>query len=110
MTENLVLAPPEARELAHHLDEWAQWRQTQDRTTADVNWEQFIAKSREKARWQAGLAAEIDHWEDLHAIQQAVRDQLAGTTAGGHTRQWGCLSWVTIYHLVFESEPIQSSL
>ncbi|MFC6289976.1 hypothetical protein [Levilactobacillus angrenensis] len=87
MTENLVLAPPAARELAHHLDEWAKWRQTNDQTTADIDWDRFIAKSREKAQWQAGLAAEIDHWENLHAIQLALEDKLAGTTAGGHTRQ-----------------------
>ncbi|WP_125584131.1 hypothetical protein [Levilactobacillus cerevisiae] len=87
MTENLVLAPPEALELAHHLDEWAKWRQTQDQTTADIDWERFIAKSREKAQWQAGLATEIDHWENLHAIQLELEDRLAGTTSGGHTRQ-----------------------
>ena len=87
MTENLVLDAPEALELAHHLDEWAKWRQTKDRTTADMDWDRFIAKSREKAQWQAGLATEIDHWENLHAIQMALEDHLAGTTAGGHTRQ-----------------------
>lgn len=87
MTENLVLAPPEALELAHHLDEWAKWRQTNDRTTADRDWDRFIAKSREKAQWQAGLATEIDHWENLHAIQMELTERLAGTTNGGHTRQ-----------------------
>jgi len=87
MTENVVLAPPEALELAKHLDEWAKWRQTHDRTTADMDWDQFISKSREKAQWQAGLATEIDHWESLHAIQLALTDNLMGTAHGGHTRQ-----------------------
>ncbi|AKP64600.1 hypothetical protein FC99_GL000865 [Levilactobacillus koreensis JCM 16448] len=87
MTENLVLAPPEALELAKHLDEWAKWRQTTDRTTADMDWDRFIENSREKAEWQAGLATEIEHWENLHAIQMALQDNLVGMTAGGHTRQ-----------------------
>lgn len=87
MTENMVLAPPEALELAKHLDEWAKWRQTVDRTTADLDWNQFIEKSREKAEWEAGLAAEIAHWESLHAIQMVLTDNLSGVTHGGHTRQ-----------------------
>ncbi|CAJ1230016.1 hypothetical protein [Levilactobacillus zymae] len=88
MTDNLVLAPPEARELAHHLDEWRKWRQSADDLTADPNWDRFIEKSREKAQWQAGLATEIDRWESLHAIHLALEEQLGGVThAGGHTRQ-----------------------
>lgn len=88
MTDNLVLAPPQARELAHHLDEWCKWRQSSDELTVDANWERFIEKSREKAQWQAGLAAEIDRWENLHAIHLALAEQLGGLThAGSQTRQ-----------------------
>jgi len=43
MTENLVLDAPEALELAHHLDEWANWRLRMDRTTAVMDWDRFIA-------------------------------------------------------------------
>lgn len=87
MTEKLLIAPPEAEALADHLNEWTHWRQTADRTTADSDWDRFIEKSRQKAEWEAGLAAEIDHWESLHALQMALTDNIAGTTYRGHTRQ-----------------------
>ncbi|MFC6275563.1 hypothetical protein ACFQET_08565 [Levilactobacillus tangyuanensis] len=78
MTENIVLAPPAALELAKHLDEWSKWRQTKDPLTADRDWQRFIAKSRDKAEWEAGLAVEIDRWEALHAIQLTLEDSLLG--------------------------------
>ena len=75
MTDKLLIAPPEAEILAEHLNEWAQWRQTADTTTADRDWDRFIEKSRQKAQWEAGLATEIDHWESLHALQMALADK-----------------------------------
>lgn len=87
MTENLVLDKQAQRELAHHLDEWARWRRTNDPMTAAQTWDQFIANSREKAEWQAGLATEIDHWESLNAIRLALQNDLVGTAHGGQTRQ-----------------------
>ena len=87
MTDKLLIAPPQAKILAEHLNEWAQWRQTADATTADRDWDRFIEKSRQKAQWEAGLATEIDHWESLHALQMALTDNLVGTTYRGHTRQ-----------------------
>lgn len=82
MTEKLLIAPSEAEVLTDHLKEWGHWRQT-----ADGDWDRFIEKSRQKAEWKAGLAAEIDHWESLHALQRALTDQLTGMTYRGHTRQ-----------------------
>ncbi|MFC6261532.1 hypothetical protein [Levilactobacillus fujinensis] len=87
MTENLVLAPPEALELGQHLDEWPKWRQTTERTTAAMDWDRLIEKKHEQAEWQAGLATEIAHWENRHAIQMALADNLVGMTYSGHTRQ-----------------------
>jgi len=87
MTEKLLIAPPEAEVLADHLNEWTHWRQTADRTTADSDWDRFIEKSRQKAEWEAGLAAEIDHWESHHSLHMSVTDNIAGNTYRGHTRQ-----------------------
>ncbi|GEO68057.1 hypothetical protein [Levilactobacillus spicheri] len=87
MTENLLLNTQDSRELLQHLDEWQRWRQYQDPMTADMHWDRFIEKSREKAAWQAGLATEIDHWESLQAIHRALQDQLVGAAHGGQTPQ-----------------------
>lgn len=87
MTENLVLDARETQELVDHLAEWQRWRQYQDPMTADPHWDRFIAKSRDKAAWQAGLATEITHWESLHAIHLALQDQLVGVAHGGQTQQ-----------------------
>lgn len=88
MTTNLVLTPPEADQLIAHLEAWQKWRQRVDDLTADNDWDQFIVKSREKAQWQAGLAADIDRWENLHAIQLALEERLGGSTHRGvHTHQ-----------------------
>ncbi|KRO01355.1 hypothetical protein IV54_GL000407 [Levilactobacillus paucivorans] len=87
MTEKLLLDPKDLQVLADHLNEWTHWRQMKDRDTADSNWDHFIAKSREKSEWEAGLASEIDHWESLHALQMALTDKLTGRTYRGHTRQ-----------------------
>ncbi|QMU08551.1 hypothetical protein [Levilactobacillus suantsaii] len=77
MTHDIVLPPATAQLLVQHLSAWAQWQRTRDPLTAAASWDQFIAKSRDKAQWEGGMTTEIDQWEALHDLLVTLETDLA---------------------------------